>query len=319
MATKDSDQNHSPSGPTPAGIELRDLHKHFGSGAGTVRAVDGISVTISPGEIVAFLGPNGAGKTTALDMVLGFTRPTSGTVRVLGGSPAQAIAAGRVGAVLQTGGLLRDLTVGETVRSIAALQRVPRRVPDVMGQANITNLAGRKVSKCSGGEQQRIKFALALLTDPDLLVLDEPTAGMDVGARRAFWAAMRHQAESGKTIIFATHYLEEAQDFAHRVVLIGKGRILADGPVAEVQAMTSGRELQASFDGLTSTDDARLDGLRTLAGVKQLEANGERVTIIATDSDAVARLVLDAGGRDLVISAPTLESTFLALTQEDAA
>lgn len=299
-----------------ASIELVDVHKHFGPRTHPVKAVDGLTTTIEPGEIVAILGPNGAGKTTAIDMVLGLTEPTSGTVRVFDTTPRRAVQAGRIGAVMQTGGLLRDLSVRETLTSIAALQRVPDRVDEVLEQAKLTALAGRRVSKCSGGEQQRIKMALALLTDPDLLVLDEPTAGMDVGARRDFWASMREQARAGRTIVFATHYLEEAQDFAQRIVLIGKGRLLADGPVAEVQAMTSGRSLAASFTHPLTEGDPQLVALRALPGVTGIEVNGSRVSLTALGSDAVARHLLESGAHDLVIEAPTLESAFLALTQE---
>lgn len=290
-------------------IELRDVRKSFGA----VRAVDDLSLAVSPGEIVAFLGPNGAGKTTTIDMILGLTQPTSGSVTVFGASPRQAVQAGRIGALMQTGGLLRDLTVRETIRAIAALQRTTERVDDIMARTRLTELAGRKVSKCSGGEQQRIKFALALLTDPELLILDEPTTGMDVGARREFWATMSQEAHAGRTILFATHYLEEAQDFAQRVVLIGHGRLLADGPVAQVQAMTSGREVQASF---TTLDNARIAAISSLPGVSVVETNGTRATITSSDSDEVARYLLANGAFDLVISAPTLESAFLTLTKD---
>lgn len=292
-------------------IELRDLRKTFGP----VHAVAGLDLVIEPGEIVAFLGPNGAGKTTTIDMILGLTAPTSGNVRVFGDAPRHAVLAGRVGAVLQTGGLLRDLTVRETVTAIAALQDASSRVDAVLERANLRELARRKVSKCSGGEQQRIKFALALLTDPDLLILDEPTNGMDVGARRDFWAAMADEARNGRTIVFATHYLDEAQDFAQRIVMIGQGRLLADGPVAQVQAMTSGRELQASFATL---DGARVAELTALPGVSSVVTNGNRATITASNSDDVARYLLTHGAYDLTISAPTLESAFLTLTQEQS-
>ena len=190
-------------------IELQQLRKTFRSPSGLVEAVSGIDVVIEPGEVVAFLGPNGAGKTTTLDMVLGLTGPTSGTAR-----------GGMVGAVLQTGGLLRDMSVGETIRAIAALQDATSRIGAVMSVAGLEKIALRRVSRCSGGERQRIKFALALLTDPQVLILDEPTAGLDVTARRDFWEAMHQQAERGRTIVFATHYLEEAQNFADRIVLI---------------------------------------------------------------------------------------------------
>src|SRR5690606_34687861 len=216
-------------------------------GGETVRAVDGVDLSIAPGEVVAFLGPNGAGKTTTLDMLLGLATPTSGEVRVFGQPPRQAVAAGRVSAVLQTGGLLRDLTVAETVRMIASTYRHHAPVGEVLERAGLTPLSRRRVAKLSGGEQQRLRFALALLPDPDLVVLDEPTAGMDVSARREFWDTMHADALAGRTVVFATHYLEEAEAFARRTVMIAGGRIVADGPTAEVRARASGRTVSADL------------------------------------------------------------------------
>ncbi|WP_434699496.1 ABC transporter ATP-binding protein [Trueperella pyogenes] len=164
-------------------IAARGLTKRFGQ----LSAVAGIDLTIGVGEVVALLGPNGAGKTTALDMILSLTTPTSGELNVLGTTPTQAIRAGRISALLQTGGLLADMTVRETVTYIAAAYPNPQPVEEVLARTGLTPIAGRRVSKCSGGEQQRLKFALALLPEPDILILDEPTTGMDVAARREFW------------------------------------------------------------------------------------------------------------------------------------
>uniref|UniRef100_UPI00296F5D3B ABC transporter ATP-binding protein n=2 Tax=Microbacteriaceae TaxID=85023 RepID=UPI00296F5D3B len=185
----------------PVVLELSAVKRHFGTGDRRVQAVDGVDLSIRRGEVVALLGPNGAGKTTTLDMLLGLTEPSSGTVRVLGTTPQRATSSGSIGAVLQTGGLLGDLTVGETVRLIASLHGADAldRVDDVVARADLEHLARRRVSKCSGGEQQRVKFALAMVSDPDILVLDEPTAGMDVTARRHFWDVMRADADAGRT------------------------------------------------------------------------------------------------------------------------
>ena len=276
-----------------------------------VVAVDGIDVEVGSGEIVAFLGPNGAGKTTTLDMCLGLVPPTSGTLEVFGRSPREAVTSGQVSAVLQSGGLLRDLAVGETVRVIAALHGVIDRVPAVMDRAGVTELADRRVQKCSGGEQQRLRFALALLPDPALLVLDEPTAGMDVAARRAFWEAMHEETREGRTVVFATHYLEEAQAFAPRTVLIDHGRILADGPTAQLRGLVGDRTVVATVPAA----DGVVDRLRAVPGVRDVLHEGDRVTVTGTSSDDVARLLLtELHARDLEITAPTLESAFLALT-----
>ena len=201
---------------------------------GRVQALDGVDLTVSRGEIVALLGPNGAGKTTLLDLVLGFTTPTEGTLQVFGDTPRDAVKQGAVGAVLQTGALLKDLTVAETVQFVAGCHTRHLPLPDVMDRAGLTRIATRRVKKCSGGEQQRLRFGLALLSDPELLILDEPTAGMDVTARKEFWDTMHAEAERGRTVVFATHYLQEAADFADRIVLLRAGKIHADGSVSEL-------------------------------------------------------------------------------------
>lgn len=302
-------------GDTPA-IEVNGLTRHFGLGEKTVKAVEGIDLRIERGEIVAFLGPNGAGKTTTIDMLLGLTSPSSGTVTVLGGTPGQAVTAGRISAVLQTGGLLHDLTVGETVKSIASLHGATTRVQEVMDRTELTALAKRKVSKCSGGEQQRLKFALALLPDPDVLILDEPTAGMDVTARRHFWNVMRADADAGRTIVFATHYLEEAEQFARRTVLVAKGRVVADAPTAHLRGSLTGRSISATVPA--GTVERAVELLTNQAGVRDVEADGLRVRLTATDSDSAALLLLtQQGGTDLEIVAPTLETAFMALTEEE--
>ena len=277
---------------TPA-IQAIGLTKHFQGGGGeTVTAVDGIDLTIGSGEIVAFLGPNGAGKTTTVDMFLGLTSPTGGTVEVYGASPHRAVMEGRVSAVMQTGGLLPDFTVRETVRAIAALHGRPDRVEVVIERTGLGPLANRLVKACSGGEQQRLKFALALVPDPDLVILDEPTTGMDVGARQQFWDTMRADAADGRTIVFATHYLAEADAFADRTVLMARGRIMADGPTNEVRAAYGGHTVTfrppAHVTGANGIDQAWLDDLRK----------------------AVAPL----GIHDLEVAGASLEAAFLALT-----
>ncbi len=277
---------------TPA-LQALGLTKQFrGQGGETVTAVDGIDLTIGSGEIVAFLGPNGAGKTTTVDMLLGLTSPTSGTIEVYGGPPHRAVADGRVSAVMQTGGLLPDFTVRETIRAIAGLHGRPDRVDVVVERTGLGPLANRLVKACSGGEQQRLKFALALVPDPDLVILDEPTTGMDVSARHEFWETMRADAADGRTIVFATHYLAEADAFADRTVLMARGRIVADGPTAEVRAAHGGRTVSfrppADVVGVHGVDEVWLDDVRK----------------------AVAPL----GITDLEVASASLEAAFLTLT-----
>ncbi|MEU6584322.1 ABC transporter ATP-binding protein [Nocardia sp. NPDC046763] len=295
-------------GSAPA-IEIRGLVKTFAAPGGTVRAVDGLDLTVRPGEIVAFLGPNGAGKTTTIDMLLGLARPDAGEVRVFGATPAEAIAGGRVSAVMQSGGLLPDLTVGETVRLISTLHASPRPVREVLVRAGIDDIADRPVGKCSGGQQQRLRFALALLPDPDLVVLDEPTTGMDVEGRRDFWHAIRDDARLGRTVLFATHYLDEADAYADRIVLVRAGRVVADGSAARIKNLAAGRTVSAT---LPAADPARL---LALPGVDEVEQRGSRIIVRAKDSDVVARYLLTATEAvDLEISGHNLEDAFLALT-----
>ncbi len=289
-------------------VDLKNLTKHYGP----VTAVSNLSLEIESGEIVAFLGPNGAGKTTTIDMLLGLARPDAGTVRVYGRPPGDAIARGDVSAVMQTGGLLKDFTVAETVQYTASLHGQSRPVPEVLERAGILEIADRRVGKCSGGEQQRLRFALALLSSPRLLVLDEPTTGMDVETRREFWRSIREDAARGRTVMFATHYLDEADAYASRIVLIRQGTIVADGTTAEIKNLASGRQLRAT---LPNADPA---ALRAIAGVTSVEVRGDSVIVHCTDSDAVARYLLTTtAARDLEIASMNLEAAFVQLTTAD--
>lgn len=309
----------SPSAPVRRGdpaVVLSGLRRHYGTGERRVTAVDGIDLTVQRGEVVALLGPNGAGKTTTLDMLLGLIEPSDGAIRVFGAAPARAAAAGVIAAVLQTGGLLADLTVRETVQVIASLhgRAALSRVPEVLARADLSGLAGRRVSKLSGGEQQRVKFALALAADPDILVLDEPTAGMDVTARRRFWEAMRADADAGRTIIFATHYLEEAEQFARRTVVLHRGRIVADAPTVRLRAGLGARRVSATVRVADRDEVVRV--LTDMPGVADLRIDVDRLSLRAQDSDAVASALLALGATELEIVAPTLESAFTTLTED---
>jgi ABC-2 type transport system ATP-binding protein len=292
----------------PLAVDLRAVHKTFG----TVRAVRGIDLDVRPGEVVAFLGPNGAGKTSTIDMILGLSEPTSGEVNLYGMQPRDAVARGLVSAVLQTGGLLKDLTVGETVRYVSKLFAQTGAINDVMKRAGVDQIADRMVGKCSGGEQQRLRFAIALLPDPELLILDEPTQGMDVEARRAFWKAIREDADNGRTVLFATHYLEEADAYADRIVLIRQGEIVADGTAVEIKSLTAGRIVRGTLPGADEVS------LRRMLGASSVEVRGDTVLICSDDSDAVARYLLTkTPARDLEITARGLEDAFIALTSGD--
>ena len=300
----------APADLTTPSISLRGVSKSFGP----VRAVRDLDLEIRQGEVVAFLGPNGAGKTSTIDMILGLSEPSTGQVRVLGMRPQEAIRRGLVAAVMQTGGLLKDLTVAETVAYTASLFPTTAPVADVLARAGIAQIGDRMVGKCSGGEQQRLRFAMALLPDPALLLLDEPTTGMDVEGRRAFWAAIRNDAARGRTVLFATHYLEEADAYADRIILVSKGRVVADGSAAEVKKLASGRTLRATIP------DPDPQALQAIPFVDAVEIRGDSVLLHSHDTDEVARhLLTRTDARDLEITSRGLEDAFLALTGDDPA
>lgn len=289
-----------------AGVSLHGLTKSFGP----VRAVDGIDLVVAPGETVALLGPNGAGKSTTIDMMLGLNKPDSGDVRVFGMTPDQAVQRGAIGAMLQTGELIRDLTVRELLAMMASLYPTPARVDDVVDVTGLRDIVDRRTNKLSGGQTQRVRAAIALISNPDLLVLDEPTVAMDVEGRHLFWNSVRQIAASGKTIVFATHYLEEADTYADRIVLMARGRIVADGPATEIKATVGLRTIRATLPGV----DAAV--LSTLDGVKSADRRGDAVVLHCSDSDAAIRALLTAypAACDIEISGAGLEQAFLLLT-----
>ncbi|MGW5900890.1 ABC transporter ATP-binding protein [Streptomyces althioticus] len=285
---------------------------------GGVRAVDDLTLTLRPGETVALLGPNGAGKSTTLDLLLGLKRPDSGSVTVLGTGPREAIVAGRVGAMLQSGGLMGEVTVAELVRLACGLHPRPYPVPDVLARAGLTAIAGRRADKLSGGQAQRVRFALATAGDGDLIVLDEPTTGMDVTARRAFWATMRDQADRGRTVLFATHYLEEADAIADRVLVLHRGRLLADGTATEIKASTGVRRVSFDLPGGTPDETA----LRRLPAVTAVSVSpGGTVRMRSKDADATVHALYGLGfhPRNLEVAGLGLEQAFVALTGTEEA
>ena len=298
---------------TADAVRLDGIEKTFRSPAGPVHAVRGIDVAIDAGEVVALLGPNGAGKSTTIDVLLGLVKADAGSVSVFGREPAQAIREGQVAAMLQTGSLLRDLTVRELVTVIASFYPAPLGVDEVLELVGADRLADRRTQKLSGGETQRVRFALALVTNPELLVLDEPTAAMDVEGRHAFWTTMRAFAARGKTVLFATHYLEEADAYADRAVLMARGRVVVDGPTTEIKARVGTRTIRATLPA------ANLALLSHLPGVSTAERHGEAVVLRCVDSDAAIRSLLDRfpRTRDIEISGAGFEEAFLELTRDD--
>jgi len=270
------------------GIVLSQLSKSYGA----VRAVRSLDLAMAPGETVALLGPNGAGKTTTIDMMLGLTRPDHGTISVFGVPPAKAVQAGWVGGMLQTGS--------------------PLGVDNVLRLTGADAFAGQWTTKLSGGQAQRVRFAAALVGDPDLLLLDEPTAGIDVEGRRDFWQSMLDIARQGKTVVFATHYLEEADAYADRIVLIARGQVVADGPATEIKAQAASRTIRATLP------DADTAELRALPGVLAADRHGAAVILSCSDADAALRALLGAfpGIRDVEVRGGSLEKAFMELTAD---
>jgi ABC-2 type transport system ATP-binding protein len=295
-------------------VELGGLVKSFRTPKGVVPAVRGVDFTIRAGEVVALLGPNGAGKSTTIDMLLGLTEPDAGTVAILGRPPTETTGAGGVGVMLQTGSLLRDLSVRELLTMMASLYPRPLGVDEVLGLVGIEAIADRRTQKLSGGETQRVRFALALVCNPEILVLDEPTVAMDVEARHEFWTTMRAFAARGKTILFATHHLEEADAYADRAVVMAEGRIVADGPTNELKAMVGRRTIRAT---LVDVPPAAL----MLPGVESVDRRGETVILRCSDADLALRALLDEfpQAHGIELTSAGLEQAFLELTSANGA
>ncbi|MFB7913140.1 ABC transporter ATP-binding protein [Streptomyces sp. NPDC056061] len=288
---------------------LSSVVKCFGRAGRTVRAADGIDLSVGRGETVALLGRNGAGKSTTIGLLLGLDEPDSGSVRVLGRTPEQAVRAGLVGAMLQDGRPIQRVTVRELIAFVASTYPRPMPVAEALSLAGLTDFANRRVDKLSGGQTQRVRFAVALAGSPELIVLDEPTAALDVEARRTFWDSMRAYARRGNTVLFSTHYLEEADGNADRIVVVDRGRVVANGTGAEIRA-SAGHSLVA-FD----LAGRPAEGLERLPGVVTVEVSGDRARLYTDDSDAtVVELARLGAIRGLQVSRATLEDAFLALT-----
>ncbi|MDV9190732.1 ABC transporter ATP-binding protein [Streptomyces sp. SR27] len=276
---------------------------------GAVRAVDGLDLTVPRGETVALLGRNGAGKSTAISLLLGLDTPDGGLVELFGGAPDAAVAAGRVGAMLQEGRAVPRVTVRELVSFVARTYPAPMPVAEALALAGLTGLAGRRVDRLSGGQTQRVRFAVALVGNPELIVLDEPTAALDVEARREFWDSMRGYARRGNTVLFSTHYLEEADAYADRIVVLDAGRVLAVGTSEELKRAAGGSLVSFDLAG------GPTDWLDLLPGVTSYEIRGDRARLRTDDSDATVRALAERDAiRALEVTQVSLDDAFLALT-----
>jgi ABC-2 type transport system ATP-binding protein len=233
-------------------------------------------------------------------------------VEVLGLTPAKAIQRGAIGAMLQVGAVLGELSVRELIDMMGSLFPTPLTVDDTLELAGIGDIAERRTNRLSGGQTQRVRFAVAMVSDPDLIILDEPTVAMDVESRVAFWATMRSFTARGKTVIFATHYLEEADAYADRIVLMARGQIVADGTAAELRASSGGRHIKAVLRG------AAAHALGSLPGVTSATVHGDGIDLACSDSDVAIRSLLAAHPEvhDIEIVGAGLEQAFLELTGE---
>jgi ABC-2 type transport system ATP-binding protein len=299
---------HGGAGSTPV-VSFVNVSKHYGS----LKAVDGLSLDLRAGETVALLGPNGAGKSTSLDMLLALRKPTGGKIQMFGSDPHHAVRSGRVGAMLQSGGLMPEVTVRELVTLVTSLHPRPEPVDVTLKRAGIAQFADQRVDRLSGGQTQRVRFALAICGKSELIVLDEPTAAMDVETRRLFWNSMKEEVAEGRTLLFATHYLEEADQAADRILVINRGRLLADGTPAEIKARAGAKRLSFRLDQVNEPF------LLGLPGLVNLEVRNDIVQIQSSDSDATLYAILDAGyrPREIEVGSLGLEQAFIAITAED--
>ena len=284
---------------------FHDAVKRFGP----VRAGDGLDLAVAPGETVALLGRNGAGKSTTISLLLGLTEPDAGDVRLFGAPPERAVLAGRVGAMLQDARAVPRVTVRELVGFVARRYPAPMPLARALELAGIAELAGRRVDRLSGGQVQRVRFALALAGNPALLVLDEPTSALDVEARQAFWASMRGYARRGHTVLFSPHHLEEADAHADRILVIDHGRIVADGTGEQLKRSVGGGLVAFDLAGRPAR------GLDRLPGVRSLEVRGDRALLRTDDPDATVIALAGMGAiRGLEVAPASLEDAFLTLT-----
>jgi ABC-2 type transport system ATP-binding protein len=280
---------------------------------GQTTALDNFSMELRSGEVVALLGPNGAGKTTAVRLLLGLISPNAGSVRVLGRDPRDADARTRIGAMLQVSRVPEMLRVREHIDLFRTYYPNPLPVETVIRAARLEGIEDKMFGKLSGGQKQRALFGLALCGNPDLIFLDEPTVGLDIESRRAMWDHVRALSAAGKTVLLTTHYLEEADILASRIIVINKGKLLCEGTAAEIKHRVSGRKIRC----VTQLDP---EFLRTLPSVAEVQQDREAVVITAEQPEKVVRemLLRDETLHSLEISAAALEDAFLALTSEPA-
>jgi ABC-2 type transport system ATP-binding protein len=298
-------------GHTPGGAVVASLHgvsKNYGE----IKALRNVDFNIRAGELVALLGPNGAGKTTAVKLLLGLASPNHGTVSVFGGSPVQPGVRMRTGAMLQVSRVPETLRVREHIDLFSSYYAEPLPIAETLAVAGLEALKDRLFGDLSGGQRQRVLFALALCGDPDLLFLDEPTVGLDVEARRGLWDQIRKLVGRGKSVLLTTHYLEEADALAQRVVVINQGAIIAEGTPTQIKAQTAGKRIRC-------VSRLSVDEVRGLPGVLEVRQDREALEIHTAEAEPVLRQLLarDPGLSGIEVTSAGLEEAFLALTREN--
>lgn len=291
---------------SPPPVELTEATKTFGP----VTALDRVDLRVRPGETVAVLGPNGAGKTTAISLMLGLRAPTSGSARLFGRDPREPSSRERVGVMLQESGVPSTLKVREALELFRRLYRRPTSVAAALEAAGLEEKAGARIGDLSGGQRQRLYFALAIVGDPELLILDEPTVGLDVESRHGFWKQIRQMVADRKTVVLTTHYLEEADALADRIVVIDHGRIIAEGSPAAIKSRVGGKTIRFRADGVGEDD------LRRLPGVRRVNRTADGFELYSLEAEATLARLFQEGIviSDLEVVGARLEEAFLAIT-----
>jgi ABC-2 type transport system ATP-binding protein len=297
---------------------LTAVTKRYSNG---ILALDNLSLTLRRGEVVALLGPNGAGKSTAIKLLMGLSSPTSGAVRIFGADPRNTAARLRIGVMLQVGKAPEMLRVREHIELFRGYYPNPMPYASIIQAAGLEGIEERMFGQLSGGQKQRVLFALALAGDPDLIFLDEPTVGFDIKARRGIWAQIRSLAARGKTVLLTTHYLEEADALAHRIIVINKGRVVCEGTPAEVKALGSiapGTSNRRSLKTIRCATTLAMPALLAISGVTSAESGSGLTTIVSTQAESTLRelLALDQTLHSLEVQSPALEDAFLAITSD---
>ncbi len=293
---------------SPAVARLHGASKNYGSN----KALSNVDLSVRPGELLALLGPNGAGKTTAVRLLLGLVKPTSGTARVFGGDPIDPDVRMRTGAMLQVAKVPETLLVKEHIQLFSSYYPKPLPLSEVLAIAGLEDIKNRAFGELSGGQKQRVLFALAICGDPDLVFLDEPTVGLDVEARRLLWDEIRRLIARGKTVLLTTHYLQEADELADRVVVIDHGSIIAEGTPSEIKARTAGRKIRC-------ITQLSIEAIRRMVGVLDVQQDREALEIQATEAEPVLRelLMMDSTISGIEVTSAGLEDAFLALTRDN--